>query len=344
MEQTKIDPKELRSLPRLVAQYRKPSYKKAILQMITSFWPFLWLLVLSYLVVHYDIIPNRLTIPLWIINAFFLVRIFIIQHDCWHQSFTPNKKINNLIWKVCSYFSMIPYTYRARSHNFHHDHNSELWEYRDIWDILTYTVEEFKQLSKWWKRWYKIFRNPFMLFWVWPTRYILLQNRIPFITLPGRTKEWKSLMTSNAILIAVYAILIILFWWQTVVRAHVPLILSFGTIAIRFFYVQHQHEFTYKAYTEQRDYCMAAIQWSSFYDLPKIVHRLTGNIWYHHIHHLNASIPSYELPRCFNEIEILQKAASRLTFRQSLTCLTSHLRDETQQKMISFKEYYKLYK
>lgn len=121
------------------------------------------------------------------------------------------------------------------------------------------------------------------------------------------------------------------------------ILLFFAIIAIWFFYIQHQYEFGHKAFEDKREHIRAAIEGSSFYDLPKFWHWMTGNIGYHHIHHLNASVPSYELARCFQENTILQDVARRLTFTKSLESLWCHLWDETQQKMISFKEYYRRY-
>lgn len=333
----------IQELPKLVSKYRIPNNKKALIQMITSFWPFFLLMSFMYLVIYFQSLPNRLIIPLSIINGFFLVRIFIIQHDCWHQSFFQNKKLNTIVWNICSYFSLIPYSYWAKSHNFHHNHNSKLRKYRDIGDIFTYTVDEFKKLSSWWKLKYKAFRNPFVMFWLGPTWYVLLQNRLPTIHLEWRSKERKESIINNIGIVWVYITLWMLFWRKTLLFAHLPVIMCFATVAIWFFYVQHQHELTYKSREEKWDYVTAAIQWSSFYDLPKRMHRFTGNIWYHHIHHLNASIPNYQLVKCFNENEILQSSVHKLTFKKSLECLWCHLRDENQQKMISFREFRKKY-
>lgn len=333
----------INDLPRLVSSYRKPDYKKAIIQMITSFWPFLLILALIYLIIYTHILPIWCIIPCIIINAFFLVRIFIIQHDCGHQSYLPSKKLNTIIGTICSFFSLIPYSYRAKSHNFHHNHNAKLRQHRDIGDIFTYSVEEFKKISKRKKLWYRLFRNPLLMFGVGPARYILFQNRIPTINLSGRTKERIASIRNNVWIIWFYILLGIVFWRKALLLAHLPIILAFSSIAIWFFYIQHQHELTYKSREHKWDYVTAAIKWSSFYKLPNRLHRLTGNIGYHHIHHLNASIPSYELARCYREIPLLQTQANTLTIRESFKSLRCHLRDEHEQKMISFREYYRKY-
>lgn len=333
----------IKELPRVISTYRLPDTRKAILQTISSFWPFFAITTLLYLIIFNPTRSDRRIIPLSIINAFFLVRIFIIQHDCGHQSFFKSKIANTILGSVCSIFSLIPYEYRAKSHAFHHNHNGKLRPYRDIGDVMTYTVNEFKKMTKRWKMKYKLFRNPLIMFGLWPTRYVLLLNRIPTITLPGRTKARRSSLINNALLIALYGLVWLWIGRKALLMAHLPVIMTFATIAIWFFYVQHQHELTYKSWEDKRDYLTAAIKGSSFYDLPRFFHRLTGNIGYHHIHHLNASIPSYELARCFKEVPLLQELAQRLTFTQSLQALWCHLRDEEQQKMISFGEYKRRY-
>ena len=130
----------------IIAKYQTPDTKKAIIQMITTFGPFIGLWVLMYFSLDYSIL---LTIGLGLINAFFLVRIFIIQHDCGHQSFLKSKKLNNFIGRVCSVFSFIPYRYWAKTHNFHHGHCGQL-EVRDIGDIPMLTVNEYKEKTRWW--------------------------------------------------------------------------------------------------------------------------------------------------------------------------------------------------
>ncbi len=335
-----VDINILKQLPSLVNKYRMPSFSQATLQSLTSFLPYvvLWLAMYFLLDISYILV-----LVLAIVNAFFLVRIFIIQHDCGHQSFTKSNKINDLLGQIASVLTWMPYQYRAKGHEFHHNHNAILRDFRDIGDIETLTVEEYSKLSPLKKIGYRLFRSAPVMFFIIPLRYILIHNRLPLIRLQWRHKEYISLIYHNLMLIVFYGWL----WWiigfKALFMIQFPVLLCFGTIAIWFFYIQHQHEATYKARQDKREYVRAAVQWSSFYDLPRFFHRLTGNIGYHHIHHLNSLVPSYQLARCFREQPLLQKVANRLTFRQSLRCMWHHLRDEQQQKMISFRAYYRLY-
>lgn len=338
-----LDLPTLKKLPQLLLTYRKPNLKKAFLQIFTSFGPFICTLLLMYGIGIYGRMPLWTLIPLAIVNGFFLVRIFIIQHDCGHQAFFSSMKWNNAVWSICSMFSLIPYQYRAKSHNFHHNHANKLREYRDIGEILTYSVDEFQALPKWKKIWYRIFRNPFIMFILGPIYYLGLSCRLPLIQLQGWGKERWSLLTSNLLMVGLYTALCLLLWWKLFLLTNIATVVAFAIIAIWFFYIQHQYEFGHKEFEDKWEYVRAAIEGSSFYDLPRFWHWMTGNIGYHHIHHLNPSVPCYELARCFQENQLLQDVARRLSFTESLKCLWCHLWDEHQQKMISFAEFRRKY-
>lgn len=306
--------------------------------MCTSFLPYLTLRVSMYYLVGYG---RRRGWIIAFVNAFFLVRIFIIQHDCGHQSFFASHTANNWIGKICSFLTFIPYSYRAAGHQFHHNHANKLREFRDIGDIYTMTVDEFRAASRSKKCLYIMFRSPLVMFVLVPIWYILINNRIPFAKLPNRKALISWLVHNNLVTLLIYGTIGYLAWPYILLHVQLPILIAFGTIAIWFFYIQHQQEWWYKAFQDKREYVRAAVQGSTFYDLPKWLHWLTGNIGYHHIHHLNSAIPSYELPHCYQQEPLLQQVAQKITFRQSLHFARCHLRDEHQQKMISFWAYWK---
>jgi len=196
----------------LIEQYQIPSTKSAIIQLFNSFLPFILLWGCMYWSFSYSI---WLTLGLGLINSFFLVRIFIIQHDCGHQSFTASKKANNLIGTLCSLFSSIPYKYWAKVHNHHHGHTGQLEE-RDIGDINFLTVEEFKERNKWGRFKYRFFRHPLTLFIIVPIFYFTISNRIPQVkTFKGMVSRVKWSQLKNNLLIAIcYASLAYLLGWQ----------------------------------------------------------------------------------------------------------------------------------
>lgn len=341
MQQVTLSPNILQQLPTIVKAYQLPNPTKATIQILNSFLPFLAIWIAMLFLKDLSI---GLTIALAVVNAFFLVRIFIIQHDCGHQSFTASRKANDTIGLICSLISFMPYRYWAKSHNFHHGHNGILWEHRDIGDINLLTVNEFKQLGFWRKLRYMVFRSAPVLFVLGPVWYILVHSRLPVINMKGWEHARRALIRHNLLLLVLYAGLI---WWlgyEAFLFVHLPILIFFGIIAVWFFYVQHQHETTYKAWKDKWEYIRAAIQGSTYYKLPKLFHWLTGNIGYHHIHHLNPLVPNYELARCHKENPVLDQVANKITFWQSLKCIFNKLWDEDQERMISFREYFRRYK
>ncbi len=335
------DPQVLKQLPSIVKSYQLPDTRKAVIQILNTFLPFVAIWVAMYFLTD---VSFWLVLPLAAINAFFLVRIFIIQHDCGHQSFTTNRKANDLIGEVCSMLSFMPYRYWAKSHNFHHGHNGILWEHRDIGDINLLTVNEFKALPRWKKLHYALFRSFPVLFVIGPAWYLLIQNRFPLIRLKGWEHAHRALWKHNLLLIGLHVGIILVLGYKAFLMVHLPILLFFSVIAIWFFYVQHQHETAYKEWKDKWDYIRAAVQGSTFYNLPKMWHWLTGNIGYHHIHHLNPLVPNYELARCHHENPIMDKVANKITFIQSLRCMFNKLWDEEQERMITYREYFRKYR
>ncbi len=327
--------KLLADWPNRVKKYQVPNTKKAIVQMLNSFLPFVavWGLMYWSLSVSY-----WLTIGLGFLNAFFLVRIFIIQHDCGHQSFLKSRKTNNVIGIFCSVFSLIPYKYWARSHNFHHAHNGQL-EHRDIGDITLLTVEEYRALTGWGRFRYRLYRSPLVMFFIGPVYYILIHNRLPLIDMKGWKKEKQALLRSNLLIIVMYLVLGFVIGWKNFLLIQAPIIVFFAIIAVWFFYVQHQHEETYKQWKENWEYLLSAIKGSTYYKLPRVMQWLTGNIGLHHIHHLSSLIPNYNLEKCNTENPIFEKYVTILNFRDSLKCMFNKLWDEEQQRMITFREF-----
>ena len=325
----------------MVKKYQTPNAKKAILQIITSFLPFLALWTLMYYSLS---ISYWLTLGLAVLNAFFLVRIFIIQHDCGHQSFFKSRLLNDAIGFMCSIFSFIPYKYWAKSHNFHHGHNGRLEEdIRDIGDLKVLTVEEYSQLTSWGKIKYRIYRMPIVLFVFGSIYYILINNRLPLIKQRGFELAKRSLIWNNLFILSIYALFIYLFGAVNFFKVQLPITCFFGVIAIWFFYVQHQHERAYKHWQNNWNYVLSAIQGSTYYKLPRIVQWLTGNIGLHHIHHLSSLIPNYNLEMCKNENPVLQEHITIIGFWESLSCMFHKLWDEQQERMITFREYRQVY-
>lgn len=337
MIETQIQ-EELKHWKKIIKPYQKPSTKKAVTQLLNTFLPYLALWVLMYFSLRWS---YWITFALALVNGFFLARIFIIQHDCGHMSFFKSRRWNKFIGWFCSFFSTIPFDYWAAVHNFHHGHSGQL-ELRDIGDVPMLTSDEFRRRSRLGKLSYRIFRTPFFLFVIVPLGYLIGPMRIPFIRVKSAKKEYRSMLKNNIVLVLVYVGLGFLLGWKAFFLVQLPIVAIFMIIAFWFFYVQHQHEETYKRWKENWNFLVASIRGATYYKLPKVFQWLSGNIGFHHIHHLSARIPNYNLERCAKENPILQKYVTTMTFRDSLKCIFNKLWDEQQQRMITFREFYRL--
>jgi acyl-lipid omega-6 desaturase (Delta-12 desaturase) len=325
----------------IVKKYQKPDLKVAIQQMLTSFLPFIALWVLMYFSLS---VSYWLTIGLGMLNAFFVVRIFIIQHDCGHQSFTGSKKLNDIIGFVCSGFSLLPYQYWAKVHNYHHGHCGQLEQpAREIGDLPLLTVEEYKQLSPIRKFGYRLVRMPVILIGILSVYYVVIHNRYISIKTHGFKASVKAMILNNIFFVAIYTVGFLIFGAWTFLKIQLPIIIAFSMIAFFAFYIQHQHEHAYKEWRSEWSYVMAAIKGSSYLKVPKVFQWLLGNINLHHIHHLSSLIPNYNLERCKDENPVLQEHVTILSFSDSLKTLMHKLWDEQQQRMITFTEYRRLY-
>jgi len=334
-----MDQKILESLKNwkeIVSSYKVPDNRQAVIQILNTFIPFIALWTLMYLSLSWSI---WLMVGIGLVNAFFLVRIFIIQHDCGHQSFSSSKKANNIIGNICSCFSSIPYKYWSKIHNFHHGHNGQI-EHWEIGDVPTLTVNEYQAKSWLGKLAYRIWRMPFVTFVIAPIYYFSITNRWPTYNKKMKNAKTllKNLIKDNILIVSVYVILSLVFGWKKFLIVQLFLVLAFGIVSFWFFYVQHQHERSYKQFRHNWNFILAAIKGSSYYKLPRVFQWLTGNIGIHHIHHLSSLIPNYNLAKCLKEQPILTKYVTTISFWESLKMVKHKLWDEDEGKMVSFKE------
>lgn len=329
---------KLKNWKQVIQQYQVPNTKKAVLQIINTFLPYVGLWTLMYFSLNWSIF---ITMALGVINVWFLVRIFIIQHDCGHQSFLKSSKLNNTVGILCSLVTTIPYKYWAKVHNHHHGHTGQLEE-RNIGDINFITVKEYRDRNKWGRFKYRLFRHPIVLFVVAPFWYCVFSNRFPGFNLKGWNKVRRTLVYNNLIIAVAYTGLALLLGWQKFLLIQLFLVFGFFCIAFWFFYVQHQHEESYMRWRKNWDFLLASIRGASYYKLPKVFQFLTGNIGLHHIHHLSSRIPNYNLEKCLKENPLFTKYANTLSFWDSLKTVTLKLYDEERERMISFREFYRL--
>ena len=318
----------------LVIPYQQPDRRKALWQLGNSFGG----LALSWGLMYLSLsVGYWLTLLLAVPAAGFLVRIFIIQHDCGHGAFFKTRWSNDTIGIICGLFTMIPYKFWRKSHAIHHAHHAELEE-RGIGDIWTMTIDEYQQ-ARWWKQAaYRIFRHPLFLFGLAPTINFVVLTRLPF----GGQASWHngeraSVWWTNVAIAGWMAAASALIGFGAVLLIQLPIIAIAASVGTWLFYVQHQFERTYWEHTPAWDYTAAALQGSSYYQLPPLIQWFTGNIGFHHIHHLSPRIPNYHLQQCHEENPLFQRVV-RLTLRSSLQTLWLTLWDEKQRRLVSFQD------
>ena len=318
----------------VVVRYQQPDLVKSVWQVVNSFGGFLlgWLLMYVSLRVGY-----WLTLLLAFPTAGFLVRIFIIQHDCGHGSFFKARRANDITGMISGILTMVPYRYWRKSHATHHAHHAELEE-RGIGDIWTLTIEEYQAANWWWRLVYRGFRNPFFLFLIAPTINFVVLSRMTIGTPDSwRNGEKASVWWTNLVLVALWAGLGALIGFGNALLIQLPITVIASSAGTWLFYVQHQFERTYWEHTPQWDYTLAAMQGSSYMKLPRILQWFTGNIGFHHIHHLSPRIPNYNLEDCHNENPIFQRV-TELTQASGFKTMYLTLWDEERQRLVTFRE------
>jgi omega-6 fatty acid desaturase (delta-12 desaturase) len=313
----------------IVARYQKPSLKRALWQLINTVIPYvcLWFLMYWSLTVSW-----WLTIPLAILAGGLLVRIFIIFHDCGHSSFFKSQRANHILGTITGVLTFTPYFHWRWEHAIHHSSSGDL-DRRGMGDVWTLTVQEYLESSRWRRFSYRLARNPFILFIIAPMVLFLGINRIPKPKAPTRERFSVHLTTLAVGLMTIG--LIWAFGWKAFLIIQLTILMVAGSAGVWLFYVQHQFEGVYWERSENWDYATAALQGSSFYKLPKILQWFSGNIGFHHIHHLSARIPNYHLEKC-HKAEPLFQAVKPITLFSSLKSFTFRLWDEQHRRLVGY--------
>ncbi|HEY7800098.1 MAG TPA: fatty acid desaturase, partial [Hyphomonadaceae bacterium] len=224
----------------------------------------------------------------------FVVRLFMIQHDCGHRAFFKTPWLNDWTGRVVGIFTLTPYDCWRREHAIHHATSGDL-DRRGVGAIETLTVEEYRALTPLKRFGYRLYRHPLVLFVVGPFYVFFLQQRLPLGLMKQGWRPWLSAMGTNLAIAAAIVAMIWLGGWQAVVFVYVPTLLIAASIGVWLFYVQHQFEDTYWARHRDWDSVDSALQGSSHYDLPVVLRWMTAKIGVHHVHHVASRIPFYRL-------------------------------------------------
>jgi omega-6 fatty acid desaturase (delta-12 desaturase) len=313
-----------------VARYQEPMLRKSLWQVIDSILPYLALCGLMIWSLHHS---YWLTLALAVAAAGFMVRIFIIFHDCGHGSFFRSQRANDLLGFITGVLTFTPYLQWRHKHALHHATSGDL-DGRGTGDIWTMTVQEYVESSRWKRLAYRAFRNPFVLFVIAPLYLFLIHQRIPSRGIGRRERlgvHWTNLAI---VLIAVAMSLCIGF--KAYLLIQLPVMTMTGTIGLWLFYVQHQFDGVYWKRRATWGFTESALQGSSFYKLPKILQWFSGNIGFHHIHHLCPRIPNYNLEPCHRADPLFQ-TVKPITLLSSLRSFTFRLWDEQRGRLTGYR-------
>ncbi|PEF40853.1 fatty acid desaturase [Bacillus wiedmannii] len=306
-------------------------------QLINTIVPFiiLWYLAYKSLSVSYwlSVVPSLLA-------AGFMTRIFIIFHDCTHYSFFKSRPANRIVGTCMGVLTLFPFDQWGHEHSIHHATSGNL-DKRGTGDIWTLTVDEYVASPFRLRLAYRLYRNPFVMFGLGPIYVFLLKNR--FNRKGARQKERMNTYLTNIIIVALIAILCWAIGWQSFLLVHGTIFLIAGSVGIWLFYVQHTFEDSYFEEDKDWEYVKAAVEGSSFYKLPKILQFLTGNIGFHHVHHLSPRVPNYKLEEAHNNTLPLKNVPT-ITLATSLRSLRFRLWDEKSNNFVTFKEFKKIIK
>jgi len=273
-----------------------------------------------------------ITLVLAIPAAGFLIRSFIIAHDCGHGSFFKSRKANRTVGFLTALLTFLPSYHWSHEHAKHHAGAGDL-DRRGAGDIWTLTLEEYLALPRWKQIWYRIYRNPFFLFSVAPLYVFFFNYRY---WRPGSNpRVRRSTMQTNLALAVIVVAASLTIGIKAYLMIQLPIMVVAGTAGVWLFYVQHQFENTYWARHEEWSYVRQALDGSSFYKLPRVLQWFTGNIGYHHIHHLSPRIPNYYLQKCHESHPMFQ-AVKHVTLRSSRKSLGYRIWDEEHKNLVGF--------
>ncbi len=316
-------------LRKFIAPFEKADVKASVRQIVNTIPPFIISWILAYLALDISI---WLTIGFSAIAAGFVVRTFIIFHDCTHGSFFKNKKANAVVGTITGILTLFAYEKWKREHSIHHASSGNL-DKRGVGDIWVMTIEEYVEATKWERFKYRMYRNPLVMFGFGPLFLVLISSR--FNRKDARKKERNNTYLINISLVVIYTLLILAIGWQSFLIVQGTTMFIAGALGIWLFYVQHTFEDSYFEDESEWDYVKAAVEGSSYYKLPKVLQWVTGNIGFHHVHHLSPRVPNYNLEKAHDSTPPLHQATT-ITIKSSLKSLRYKVYDAENKTFVTF--------
>jgi len=317
--------------------FAHPNRARSVVQLSTTLFAYAagWSAMLWLLRVHY-VLVLLLAVPV----AGFLVRLFIIFHDCGHGSFFRSRRANAWVGGFLGVLTLTPYDAWRRRHAAHHADTGNLESDRSLGSFWLLTAGEYRALGRWDRFRYRVYRHPLVLFGLGAMFHIIIVQRFPERVPPSlRRREWGSVLVTNAGIALLAAAMIALVGWRSFLLVQLPITAVSAAIGIWLFFVQHHFVDAYWKRPPEWSYHAAALHGSTHYDLPRILQWFTGNIGFHHVHHLNSRIPNYRLEECLTRVPRLGEA-TKLSLRESFRCMSLALWDESRSALIPFSAVY----
>jgi acyl-lipid omega-6 desaturase (Delta-12 desaturase) len=313
-----------------IASRQRPILRSSIWQLVNTLGPYfaLWGLMIAMLNISYSI-----TLVLAFVAAGFLARTFMIFHDCAHGSFMGSRRANDLLEFITGVLTFTPYRQWRHKHALHHATSGDL-DRRGTGDIWTLTVQEYLNAPRRKRLRYRFFRNPIVLFVIAPLYLFLIHHRLPSV--PGGKRERRGVHWTNAALLVIVVLMSLTIGIKAYLLIQLPVILFAGIAGVWLFYVQHQFEGVYWERRQDWDFVEAAVRGSSYYKLPRVLQWFTGNIGFHHVHHLSPAIPNYSLEKSHRENALFQEV-KQITLWSSMRSLSFRLWDEQRKELVGFK-------
>ena len=324
---------DARSLVQGLANYRKPSIFRSLFEIAVTLGSLAVLWLLMWLSLD---LSSWLCLLLAIPAAGFLVRLFLIQHDCGHGAFFRRRWTNDWVGRALGIITLTPYDFWRRTHAIHHATSGNL-DQRGLGDIDTLTVKEYLSLSRRGRLKYRLYRHPLVMFGIGPAYMFALKFRLPFGLMREGWRPWVSTIATN---VGIAAVVVLMMWTVGIgdfLKVHIPVTLLATSFGVWLFFVQHQFEETEWADEQDWNVHELALHGSSYYELPGILRWFTANIGIHHVHHLCSRIPFYRLPEVLRDYPELT-SLGKITPMESLKCVRLVLWCEASRRLISFAE------
>ncbi|HEY9075180.1 MAG TPA: fatty acid desaturase [Anaerolineaceae bacterium] len=324
----------MKEFNRMLSPYQKANWKSVTWQLINSVLPYLGLIALMFLSLR---VSYWLTLLLAIPTAGFMVRTFILFHDCGHNSFTPSVAANKRIGFWLGVLTFTPSEQWWKAHAIHHATSGNL-DKRGVGDVDTWTVQEYR--SKPWlaRLGYSLFRFPLVMFILGPLWMFLIAHRLPIPPF-GKRETMNVIWADLALAAWLGGMSLLAGGFLNVVKVMLPVVWLAGMAGIWLFYVQHQFEGVYWAHEKDWNYVLSALKGASYYRLPRILQWFSGNIGFHHIHHLSPRIPNYRLQQAYDDNPVLQTEVTTLSTLGALKTVNLRLVDEARDnRLVSFRD------